>query len=129
MPEELQVYKCNICGNVVEVLHGGKGELVCCGEPMELLKEKYEEEDNEMHLPEIDRTERGFFLKIGLIRHPMQNSHHIEWVEVKMDDGTIHRKTLSPGDIPEVYFGLDHDDLIEVRVYCNTHELWKQNMR
>lgn len=129
MTEKMQVYKCEICGNVTLVLHEGQGELVCCGEPMRLLEEKFEGEENEMHLPEMDRTDNGFFAKIGLIRHPMNDDHHIEWVEVEMEDGSIHRKFLSSGDTPEVYFGLNYNDLTEVRIYCNKHELWKQDMR
>ena len=32
-----EVYKCDICGNVVEVKEVGGGELVCCDEPMKLM--------------------------------------------------------------------------------------------
>lgn len=125
MTEQKQIYKCNICGNIVEVLHTGVGELVCCGQPMELLKEELEEEGKEKHLPVIEKTETGVKVKIGSISHPMENSHFIEWIEA-IADGKSCRKFLNPGDKPEAEFKIKGDD-IEAREYCSVHGLWKSN--
>lgn len=126
MTEKMQVYVCNICGNITEVLHEGKGELVCCGEPMELMDEKTSGENSEMHIPEIETTPNGFFVNVGIIQHPMDDKHRIEWVEIQLEDDSIHRKPLTPGGRPQVYFRLDDDDIIDVRTYCNKHGLWKK---
>lgn len=118
-----QIYKCNVCGNIVEVVHSGVGELVCCGQPMELLKEKTEDEGQEKHVSVIEKTENGVKVKVGSIPHPMEEAHYIEWIEVVVD-GKVHRKFLKPGDAPEVEFCVKGEK-IEARVYCNLHGLWK----
>lgn len=123
MTELNQIYKCNICGNVVEVLHTGAGELVCCGEPMELLKEKTEDEGQEKHVPVIEETETGVKVKIGSVPHPMEENHYIEWVEI-IADGRIYRKHLKPGEQPEAEFEMKAEN-IQAREYCNVHGLWK----
>ncbi|MCK4352929.1 desulfoferrodoxin [candidate division WOR-3 bacterium] len=122
MTERLQVYKCNICGNIVEVLHTGVGELVCCGQPMELLKEKTEDVGQEKHVPVIEKTETGIKVKVGSIPHPMEEKHYIEWIEI-IADGYAYRKFLKPGDTPEAQFEIKAEE-IEVREYCNVHGLW-----
>jgi len=118
-----QIYRCNICGNIVEVLHTGKGQLVCCGQPMELLQEKTEEEGQEKHVPVIEKTETGIEIKVGSIPHPMEDSHYIEWIEI-IADGRIYRKFLKPGDEPKAEFEIKAEK-IEAREYCNIHGLWK----
>jgi superoxide reductase len=123
MAERLQIYKCNICGNIVEVLHSGVGELVCCGQPMELLKEKTEDVGKEKHVPVIERTDTGIRVKVGSIPHPMEENHYIEWIEV-LADGKIYRKFLKPGDKPEAEFKIIAEK-VEAREYCNLHGLWK----
>ncbi len=123
MTEKLQVYKCNVCGNIVEVLHQGVGELVCCGQPMELLQEKSEDEGEEKHVPVIKRTETGVSVRIGSILHPMEEDHYIEWIEI-IADGVVYRKFLKPGDKPEVEFEIKAKR-VEARTYCNIHGLWK----
>ncbi|MCK4261660.1 desulfoferrodoxin [bacterium] len=123
MIDRLQVYKCNICGNIVEVLHAGGGELVCCGQPMELLKEKTEDAGQEKHLPVIERTEDGVKVKVGSIPHPMEEEHYIEWIEV-VADGEVYRKFLKPGNAPAAQFGIKSEK-IETREYCSVHGLWK----
>ena len=124
MTENLEVYRCNICGNIVEVVHEGIGELVCCGEPMELLEEKVEEEGMEKHLPVVEEVDEGVKVKVGEKEHPMEEKHYIEWIEVLTEDGA-YRVFLEPGDKPEVVFDLDHDKITAVREYCSVHGLWK----
>ena len=122
MTEQRQVYRCNICGNIVEVLHTGAGELVCCGQPMELLKEKTVDEGKEKHMPVIEKTETGIIVKVGSIPHPMEETHYIEWIEV-IADARVYRKFLNPGDKPEAGFEIRAEE-IEARAYCNIHGLW-----
>ena len=123
MTELKQVYKCSICGNIVEVLHTGIGELVCCGQPMELLKEKTEDAGLEKHVPVIEKTEKGIKIKVGSIPHPMEEKHYIEWIEI-IADGISYRKFLKPGDKPEAEFEIKAGK-IEAREYCSIHGLWK----
>ncbi len=123
MTELKQIYKCNICGNIVEVLHTGSGELVCCGKPMELLKEKSQDEGKEKHVPVIEKTENGIKVKIGSVPHPMEKEHYIEWIEL-IADGVAYRKFLKPGDSPEAKFCIEAGKL-EARELCNVHGLWK----
>lgn len=123
MTKKLQIYKCEICGNVVEVLHEGQGELVCCGQPMVLLSEKLEDQGNEKHVPVIEKTEKGIKVKVGSVTHPMEENHYIEWIEV-IADGRTYRKFLSPGDSPEADFAM-LPEKVEAREYCNVHGLWK----
>lgn len=125
MTKQNQIYKCNICGNIVEILHEAGGQLVCCEEPMELLVEKTEDEGFEKHVPVIEKTETGIKVKIGSIPHPMEESHYIEWIEIIADD-RVCRKFLKPGDKPEGEFKRKSDKT-EVREYCNIHGLWKNS--
>ena len=118
-----EFYKCNICGNVVEVLTVGGGELVCCGEPMELMLEKSEDEGLEKHVPVIEKTEKGLLVKVGSTTHPMEEEHYIEWIEIYAD-GKSYKKFLKPGDAPELEFELDPEG-VQARAYCNIHGLWK----
>jgi superoxide reductase len=122
MAEKLQVYKCEICGNIVEVLHSGKGELVCCEKPMNLLKEKTEDEGNEKHVPVIEKVDNGIKVKVGSITHPMEEKHYIEWIEIIVD-GKAYREFLKPGVSPEAFFKVEGED-ITAREYCNIHGLW-----
>lgn len=124
MTELNQIYKCNICDNIVEVLHPGVGTLVCCGEPMELLKEKIEESGFEKHAPVIKETGEGIKVEIGSIPHPMLDEHYIEWIEI-IADGKSYRAFLKPGDKPEAWFCIKAEK-IEARGYCNLHGLWKK---
>ncbi len=123
MTKRLQIYKCEICGNIVEVLHEGAGELVCCGQPMALLSEKTEDQGNEKHVPVIEQTEKGVKVKVGAVAHPMEDKHYIEWIEV-ITDGRAYRKFLNPGDSPEAEFAINSDE-VEAREYCTIHGLWK----
>lgn len=124
MTELKQVYKCNVCGNIVEVLHTGVGELVCCGKPMELQIEKTNDAGAEKHVPVPEKTETGVKIKIGSVPHPMAEEHHIEWIEVITESG-VCRQELKPGAEPEAEFTVK-EEIIEVRAYCNIHGLWKK---
>ncbi|MCL5407243.1 MAG: desulfoferrodoxin [Patescibacteria group bacterium] len=118
-----QVYKCSVCGNIVEVLFAGGGTLVCCGKPMELLTEKTEDTGYEKHVPVIEKISSVIKVKVGSIPHPMEEKHYIQWIEV-IADGRIYRKHLKPGDSPEAEFEIEANEII-VREYCNIHGLWK----
>ena len=119
-----EIYKCNVCGNIVEVIHEGVGELVCCGEPMELLKEKTEDSSVEKHVPFIEKTSDGVLVKVGQNQdHPMEEKHYIEWIQI-IADGEVYRKLLKPGDKPQAKFKISADK-ISAREYCNIHGLWK----
>jgi len=124
MTGQKQIYKCEICGNIIEVLHSGAGQLVCCGQPMKRQEEKTREEGlTEKHVPVIEKTDRGFKVKIGSAAHPMAEDHYIEWIEL-ISDGGYCRKFLKPGDAPEAEFETKAEKA-EARGYCNIHNLWK----
>jgi superoxide reductase len=123
MAEKLQVYKCELCGNIVEVVHGGKGELVCCGQPMKLLVENTVDAAKEKHVPVIETTEEGYKVKVGSAAHPMEEKHYIEWIEV-IADGKAYHQFLNPGDAPEASFKVEGNQLT-AREHCNLHGLWK----
>ena len=121
--ENLQVYVCEHCGNIVEVIHGGGAELVCCGEPMVLQEENTVDAAKEKHVPTIEKTDGGFKIAVGEVAHPMEDKHYIEWIEI-IADGVAYRKFLKPGDIPEAVFEINADK-VTARAYCNLHGLWK----
>jgi len=117
-----QVYRCNVCGNIVEVLHMGVGQLVCCGRPMELLVEKTSESGLEKHVPVVDVGEGTVHVKVGSVPHPMEDDHYIEWIEL-IADGRVFRVFLKPGDVPEAEFKVEAKNVI-AREYCSRHGLW-----
>jgi superoxide reductase len=123
MAKELQIYKCNTCGNIVEVLHGGIGELVCCNKPMELLEEKTADATTEKHVPVIEKVNGGYKVKVGSVPHPMEEKHYIEWIEL-LADGKAYRQFLKPGAAPEAVFNVEADS-VSAREHCNVHGLWK----
>ncbi len=123
MTARLQIYKCEICGNIVELLHEGADALVCCGEPMKLLEENTTDAAREKHVPVIEKVEGGFKVMVGSVPHPMEEKHYIEWVEVVVGDRTC-RAFLKPGVKPEATFNIDADK-VTAREYCNVHGLWK----
>lgn len=120
MTELNQIYKCEICGNIVEVLHTGVGQLVCCGKPMNLVIEKFNDEGQEKHAPVVEVLENSVKVKVGLIPHPMEEKHYIEWIEI-FSNGKVYRQTLKPGDAPEAVFPVLAE---KVKIYCNIHGLW-----
>ncbi|MFH1835232.1 MAG: desulfoferrodoxin [Methanobacteriota archaeon] len=120
--EKLEVYKCNVCGNIVEVLYSGGGTLVCCNENMKLLTEKSEDEGNEKHVPVVEETENGVKVKVGSIPHPMEEKHFIQWIQVIAGD-EVYRKFLNPGEAPEAEFKIKAE-VVKAREYCNIHGVW-----
>ena len=123
MAELYEIYKCETCGNIVEVLHGGIGELVCCGKSMKLFKANTVDAAKEKHVPVVEKTADGYKVKVGEVAHPMEEKHYIEWIEI-IADGKGYRQLLNPGDIPEAEFKIDADQ-VTARAYCNLHGLWK----
>ncbi len=121
-----EIYKCNVCGNMVETLHVGAGELICCGQPMELKIENTQEAAIEKHIPIIEKIATGIRVKVGEVTHPMEEAHYIEWIEV-ISNGKSYKKFINPGDAPEAVFCLENTDDIMVREYCNIHGLWKNS--
>jgi len=126
MAERYEVYKCEICGNVVEVLHGGKGQLVCCGQPMKLMEAKKEEQGYEKHLPVVEKGDGGIVVKVGSVPHPMEEEHFIEMIEIITKDGRVLRKYLKPGERPEAEF--DVSEIREAREHCIIHGLWAKEV-
>lgn len=124
MTKNMQIYKCAVCGNIVEMLHEGEGELVCCGEPMKLFVENTVDAAKEKHVPVVEKIEGGFKVKVGSVAHPMEDKHYIEWIQVIADDGRVYRKFLKPGNSPEAVFKIDANSIV-AREYCNLHGLWK----
>jgi len=122
MAQVSEVYECEICGNLVEVLRGGAGELVCCDQPMVLLTENTVDAAREKHVPVIEKTEAGYKVTVGSVPHPMEQAHFIEWIEL-IADGKTCRRHLSPGDPPEATFCLQADS-VKAREHCNLHSLW-----
>ena len=123
MAKEMEIYKCAACGNIVEVLHGGAGELVCCGQPMKLFVENTVDAAKEKHVPVIEKTANGYKVKVGSVAHPMEAKHWIEFIEL-IADGKVYRAVLKPGDAPEAEFCIKADK-VTAREYCNIHGLWK----
>lgn len=124
MAQQLEVYKCGICGNIVEVLTAGQGELVCCGQPMKLMTENTVDAAKEKHVPVVEAVAGGFAVKVGEVAHPMEEKHYIEWIEL-IADGKAYRQFLKPGDKPEATFNLVAQQ-VTAREYCNLHGLWKK---
>jgi superoxide reductase len=122
MTQLKEIYKCSVCGNIVEVLHPGVGTLVCCGKPMELQPEKNADVGAEKHVPVIEKKEKSVLVKVGSVPHPMEAGHYIEWIELSVD-GKSYTTFLKPGDKPEAEFNVTGTD-IKARIYCNLHGLW-----
>ena len=123
MAKRIEIYKCEACGNIVEVLHGGDGELVCCGEPMKLMVENKVDAAKEKHVPVIEKISGGIKVKVGSVAHPMEDKHYIEWIEI-IAEGKAYRQFLKSGEKPEASFQVTADK-IQAREYCNLHGLWK----
>jgi len=118
-----QVYKCNICGNIIEINVVGGGPLVCCGQPMQLLKENTTDASLEKHVPVIEKTKNGFKVTVGSVPHPMEEKHYIQWIEL-IADGKSYKEFLKPGMKPEAEFCVRASKVI-AREYCNLHGLWR----
>ncbi len=123
MAEKLDIYKCDTCGNIVLIMHGGGGELVCCGQPMQLFTANTVDAAKEKHVPVIEKISGGYKVKVGDVAHPMEEKHYIEWIEL-IDGDRSYFQFLKPGDTPEANFKVDADK-VAARAYCNLHGLWK----
>jgi len=123
MAKRMEIFKCEICGHIIEVIHEGKGELVCCGQPMIQMKENTVDAAKEKHVPVIEKVSGGVKVKIGSVAHPMEEKHHIEWIEI-IAGGKAYRQFLKPGEVPEATFNVEAKQ-ITAREYCNLHGLWK----
>lgn len=119
-----EIYRCEMCGNMVEVVRAAGGNLTCCGKPMTLVDENTVEASREKHVPVIEKIEDGYIVRIGSIAHPMEEKHYIEWIEL-VTEKRIYRKHLKPGDKPEAIFKTDCACPVAAREYCNLHGLWK----
>lgn len=122
--EKLNIFKCDICGIIVETLHGGAGSLVCCNKNMRLLKENQSDGAVEKHVPVIEFVNDGIDVSVGSLEHPMTEEHFIEWIEI-IADGKVYRQELKPGQKPQAFFPVKPDE-VSVREYCNLHGLWKK---
>lgn len=118
------IFKCQVCSNIVEVTHAGPGELVCCGKPMKHMEPGTSDGAHEKHVPVIEQIEGGYIVKVGSVAHPSLPEHYIEWIEVLTEDGRVGRKYLKPGDAPEAKFYCK-SPIVFAREYCNLHGLWK----
>lgn len=123
MAKHLEIYACEACGNITEVVHPGEGELVCCGAPMKLLEEGTTDAAKEKHVPIVEKTENGYMVKVGSVAHPMEEKHYIEWIEL-VADGVSYTKFLKPGQTPEAEFCIKAENVV-AREYCNLHGHWK----
>jgi len=118
------IYRCNVCGNMVEIVKESVGELSCCGQPIELLEERQLDVGPEKHIPIIEKDGDKIVVKVGEVPHPMVEEHYICFVELVVGD-KIYRESLKPGDEPEAVFEVcaDINDL-RAREYCSVHGLW-----
>lgn len=123
MADKLGIYKCNICGNVAEIVHAGAGDMSCCGAPMEQLNENTVDAAKEKHVPVVEKVDGGFKVTVGAVAHPMADDHYIEWIELIAGDSCC-RQFLKPGDTPEAIFSVSADTA-SARAHCNLHGLWK----
>jgi len=123
MVKRLEVFKCEACGNIVEVVEGGDGELVCCGEPMKRMTENTVDAAKEKHVPVIESEPSGVHVTVGDVPHPMEEKHYIQWIEL-VAVGKAYRQFLEPGEPPRAFFPVDAEKLT-AREYCNLHGLWK----
>jgi len=122
MAKKMGIYKCGVCGNIVEVLHDGGGTLSCCDQPMKLMVENSVDAAKEKHVPVIEKTAKGYKVTVGSVAHPMTDEHYIQWIAL-CADGITHRKFLKPGDAPVAEFCLTANN-ISAHEYCNLHGLW-----
>ena len=123
MTKRNQVYKCEKCGNLVNVVHDADGSLVCCGEEMKLLLPNTVDAAQEKHIPIVEKNGNIVNISVGSVPHPMEAAHYIETISI-LTDNRLYRLYLSPGDKPEASFEID-EDIKSVRAYCNLHGLWK----
>jgi len=122
MTKMFEVYKCEVCGNITKVIHNSNGLLVCCGKPMILQQEKTADQGKEKHVPVVEKSEKGIMIRVGSIPHPMEETHYLEWVDVRTGEN-VYVRGFKPGEKPETEFCIA-DTNVKVRAYCNVHGLW-----
>ena len=120
----LDVYKCKLCDNIVEVVNAGGGVLSCCGQNMVQMTENTVDAAKEKHVPVLEETADGYTIKVGSVAHPMTAEHYIQWVELIMGS-KVYREFLQPGQEPQASFKIDKKEKPVAREYCNLHGLWK----
>lgn len=123
MTKQHEIYRCAICGNIVEVTNPAVGQLVCCGRPMTLLEGNSQDAAQEKHVPVVEKVDGGYKVSVGSVPHPMLEEHYIQWIEL-VTPTCVLRKHLKPGEQPEAVF-LTDEPAVVVREYCNLHGLWK----
>lgn len=123
MAKRYDIFKCDVCGHIIEILHDGQGELVCCNQPMKQLIENTTDAAQEKHVPVIEKVDGGYKVQVGSVAHPMEETHYIEWIEL-IADGTAYRQFLKPGDAPAATFVVEAAN-VTAREHCNLHGLWK----
>lgn len=124
MAEKREYYFCEVCGNVVEVINGGAGTLVCCNQPMKPVEVKTADSSTEKHVPVIEKIDGGYRVYVGSTLHPMADEHYIQWIELTAD-GKTYRQYLNPGETPEAFFHIGEAKELSAREYCNLHGLWQ----
>lgn len=123
MAQKMAVYKCDVCGNIAEVVTAGGADMMCCGQPMTMQTENTTDAAVEKHVPVITKKDGGWEVTVGSVDHPMTADHFIEWIELIAGDA-VYRQFLNPGDKPVAFFPMDADS-VSARAYCNLHGLWK----
>ena len=124
MAKMMEAFKCDLCGNIVETVHAGAGQLSCCGQHMTSLKENSTDAAQEKHVPVVEKTNDGYLVKVGSVNHPMDDNHYIEFIEL-IAGNTVYRKNLAPGDSPEASFATTASSQVSARAYCNLHGMWR----
>lgn len=123
MSKQLEVYKCELCNALIEVMQGGEGDLACCGQNMKLMVEGTSDGAKEKHVPVVEQTAAGYMVKVGSVPHPMEEKHWIQWIELVADD-ISYTRFLHPGSAPEAEFCVSGKN-VYAREYCNLHGHWK----
>jgi len=124
MANRAEVYVCELCGNIVEVLEGADGTLVCCGQDMNLQQGNSTDAAHEKHVPVVSMDDTLATVRVGSVLHPMESQHHIDWIELQQDN-MIQRIFCKPGETPQAVFIIEAGVPVAVRAYCNLHGLWK----
>ncbi|MDE7469480.1 MAG: desulfoferrodoxin [Desulfovibrionaceae bacterium] len=120
------VYKCNHCGTMMQVLHEGNIP-VCCGTVMERLEPNTQDASQEKHVPFIEKIDGGYKVTVGSVEHPMEEAHYIEWIQLIAGE-SVHTVFLHPGEKPSATFTISTNEPITTLEYCNLHGLWKASL-
>ena len=122
---ELKFFRCEHCGNIVEMIEDKGVPVVCCGQRMTELVAGTSDGAREKHVPVYEVNGSTVLVKVGEVAHPMIPEHYIEWIVLQTKNG-VQRRELKPGEKPEAIFALcEGDEVVAVYAYCNLHGLWK----